>query len=300
MLLLFPISLHSAEPTRMLVGFSAGGTTDLVARIIAKHLAEVSDLKVQVVNKTGASGTLAARELVSQSDTDDLMLITVTTHAIAPVIMPDTGYSLADDFAYITRVGQVDLVLVVPVDSPVQSVHGFVAHAKQAMVRFGSSGVGSTEHMAAQMFAGATQSKLKHIPYRGGAPMIIDLLGGRIDSTFGWYTSLKTHIDSGKLRPLAVLSDTRLPDLPDVPTMKELGYDIEVTAWLGIAGSKRMAEQDTMRLHTQLASTLSSPAFIANTASLAVRFDRAFLSPKQFREFVLEEHAKYQSMQVDQ
>jgi tripartite-type tricarboxylate transporter receptor subunit TctC len=301
MLLLVPLSLHATESTRLLVGFSAGGTTDLVARVVAKHLAEVSDQNVQVVNKTGASGTMAAREIaLSAPDTRDLMLITVTTHAIAPVVIPDIPYSVADDFRYITRLGQVDLVLVVHSDSPVQSVDDFVTQSRQRIIRYGSSGVGSTEHLAGQMFATAAQGQFTHIPYRGGAPMLIDLLGGRIDATFGWYTSLKKHIDSGRLTPLAVLSDTRLPGLPDVPTMKELGHDVEVTAWLGIAANAHMADQDLQRLHARIARILASPAFLADSASLGVRFDPVPLSPMRFREFVLKEHKRYRSMQVDQ
>lgn len=282
------------DDIRMLVGFSAGGGTDLVARTISSKLSENISRTVIVENKTGASGTIAGTDLAkSAADGNTLMLITATTHAMAPNVMSEVPYDPVTDFTYISYVGQVGLVLVVNSELPINSVNELIKYSKKHDVTYGSSGIGSTENFSGELFKKSTGANLKHVPFKGGAPMVTSLLGSHISSTFGWYSSLRKHIESGKLRPLAVLSDQRFSDMPNVPTLKELGHDVVITAWYGIAAPKGLSLDKVSDLNKEIKKVLHDPIVKDTVSKTGAQLADGSMSPDQFSKFVETENRKF-------
>jgi tripartite-type tricarboxylate transporter receptor subunit TctC len=226
------------RPIKMLVGFAAGGGTDVAARVIAQKMSEILGQGVVVENRTGASGLIAAQDL-TKSDPDGytLMMGSQTTCAVAPALYHKVTVDPVKDFSGIALTGASPLVLVVNPNFAAHSVADVIAMAKASpgKINFGTGGVGTTPHMTAELFQYIAGIKLVHVAYRGEAPAINDLLAGQIPLMFANLSAVIGNIKAGTLRPLAVTSAQRSPSAPEIPTVAETalpGFDSET--WFGI------------------------------------------------------------------
>ncbi|MDM9560867.1 Bug family tripartite tricarboxylate transporter substrate binding protein [Bordetella petrii] len=227
-----------SKPMTIVVPFSAGGTTDILARLIGQKLTERWKVAVVIENKVGAGGNIGTAQ-VARSDPDGYTLVmgTIGTHAINPSLYKSMPYDALKDFVPITRAAMVPNVLVVNPSSPFNTLEDLIKYAKAnpGKLTFGSSGYGSTLHMSGELFKTMAVVNVEHIPYKGSSPAVADLLGNQITMIFDNLPSSLPHIQAGKLKPLAVTSASRVPQLPDVPTLSEAGVPgYEVMSWFGL------------------------------------------------------------------
>ncbi|MGO3871567.1 MAG: Bug family tripartite tricarboxylate transporter substrate binding protein [Alcaligenes sp.] len=224
-------ALHAAEPIRLVVGFAPGGGVDTLARVTAQALSKELDRTVIVENKSGAGGTISA-DYVSKSQADgNTLLFADTSLLVAPYIYPALRFDLQRDFAPIGMVGQSDLALAVPGNSPIKTVAELIEAIRKAPPQtetFASVGVGSIHHLGGELFAMNTQSELVHVPYRGGAPASQALASGEVSMSFASLASSIGLANSGRIRLLATLSERRFPGMPDLPSVSETlpGYSV--------------------------------------------------------------------------
>ncbi|MEK7943219.1 tripartite tricarboxylate transporter substrate binding protein [Pigmentiphaga sp. YJ18] len=279
---------------RLIVPFSAGGVTDLVARIYASELAKGLGQTVVVENKTGAAGAVAM-DAVKQAAPDGytLMLATIGTQAINPALLPNLRYA-PGDVDYVTMLTTVPQLLVVNAKSPIRTVAELVDHAKKnpGKLSYGSSGIGSAPHLAVEIFAARAGFRAVHVPYRGSSQSITDLIAGQLDFMIDPVTTTLPYIQSGKLRALAVSTPQRLPALPDLPTIAESGYaDYDVGVWNTIAVLKGTPRPVVKRLAAESARILASEP--VRKRLLDVGAVPVPASPDETRAFVEREQAKY-------
>ena len=231
-------STYPERPIKIIVGFAAGGGTDVAARIVAQKMSEAIGQSVVVENRPGASGLIGA-DAVAKSPADGytLMMGTQTTLAVAPLLNPKSSVDPARDFAGIGLTGISPLVLTINPSLPVKSVPELIALAKQkpGAINFGSGGVGTTPHMAGELFAYTAGISMVHIAYRGEAPALNDLLGGQLQVMFPNLSACIGNVRAGTLRALAVTSKERSASAPDIPTVAEAGLPgFEAATWFGL------------------------------------------------------------------
>lgn len=238
--LMHPVALaqSAAYPSKLVkvvVPFPAGGATDIMTRNITQKLNEAWKQPVVVENRVGANGMIGA-ETVAKSQADGYTYLAATiAHSSGVSLFPKAPYQLQKDLQPVAIGGLIPLVPVVRADSPIRSLQDLVATSKSKSLNAGSSGNGTAAHLGLELFKSATGTTIQHVPYKGGAPAMTDLLGGQIDVIFALLPECLPHVKSGKLRALAVTSDKRYPLLPDVPTTSEAGIPgIEVTSWNGL------------------------------------------------------------------
>lgn len=257
------------QPVRLVAGFPAGGLADAIGRLVAAPLGEALGTSVVVENRTGASGTLGA-DLVAKAAPDGLTL--AVSHAIpfgfAPGVLPGLPYDPVADFAHLGMLAEAPTVVVVRRDSPHASLPALVEATRRAPVRYGSSGVGSAEHvMGAVIAAEARAPDLDHVPYRGTAPALQDLLAGVVDALNAPITTLTGQLRDGSLRALATSTGRRLAAFPDVPTLAELGFGAATfTQWIGLSGPRGLPAPVAERLTAALPPILARPEVRARLA----------------------------------
>ena len=249
------------RPVRMLVGSAPGGGTDAMARAVADRLGPALKQPVVVDNRPGASNTLAADLTAKSSDGSTMVMGVSTAHAIAPYLLR-LGYDNNKDLVPVVFVGSVPNVLVVNNGLGVNSVAELVALAKKqaGQLNYASSGSGSTQHIAAELFKEATGTFLTHIPYKGSGPALLDLVSGQVQLSFDTLASVLPQIQAGKVKALAVTSAKRSPSLPNIPTLAEAGVKgVEMGAWYGIymPASTPKAVQD--KVHDEVNKVLALP-----------------------------------------
>jgi tripartite-type tricarboxylate transporter receptor subunit TctC len=260
------------KSVRVMVGASPGGGTDLIARALAEKYQTIFGLPFVVENRPGASNTIAA-DLTAQAEPDGhtLLVATTTGQAIAPHLLK-LRFDPLTDLVPVALILTVPNVLVVNNDVPAKSVEELVALLKSDPDKFsyGSSGVGSTQHMAGEAFAHALDLPLVHVPYKGSAQAQTDLMGGQIQMMFDTTSSAIGAISSGKVRPLAVMSPARSPQLPDVPTLAEAGFPgVEMTTWYGLFATGGTPEAIVDRLHAETMKVLAMPDIVERFKGLA-------------------------------
>jgi len=258
---------YPSRPVRIVVPFPAGGTTDIVARLIGVELQRTWGQPVVVENRAGAGGSIGA-DVVAKSPNDGYTLLmgTVGTQSINLALYAQSGnklpYHPLNDFAPITNVAAVPNVMVVPASLPVTNVKEFIALAKSRPggLNMASSGNGTSIHLTGELFKSLTQTFMVHLPYRGSAPALQDLLAGSTQVMFDNLTSSLPHIRSGKLKALAVTSTVRSPALPNVPTMEEAaglkGFD--ATAWFGLLAPAGTPREIVNKIRNDVAKALES------------------------------------------
>ena len=227
-----------AKPIKLIVGFASGGFTDVAARMIAIDLQKRIGQPVIVDNKAGATGTIGADAVAKAApDGCTLLLAHQNSNAVAPALFPNLPYNVVKDFTLITLVASTPLLMIVNPAVPANDVTSFIALAKKdkGALRFASSGSGSSQHLGAAQFMMATQTAMTHVPYKGSAQALNDLLSGQVELNFDSPPPTLQFIKTGKLRALGITSAKRSPLLPDVPTMAEAGLPgFEFTQWFGV------------------------------------------------------------------
>jgi tripartite-type tricarboxylate transporter receptor subunit TctC len=254
---------YPAGPIRMVVGFPPGGGTDGAARIIAEKLPQQLGQAVVVENHAGAGGTIGANQVARATpDGYTVFFGSGAELMIAPITRKAVPYKLLKDFTPIGEVGSVKFVLVVPASSPVNDVKALVAQGKKhpGEMNFASFGVGSTNHMIGEMFLSSAGIQATHVPYQGSSPQITALLSGEVDFTFETAAVALPLIKSGKVKVLATSSSQRLKELPDVPTLQELGFtELVADGWIGLFAPANTPVPIVQHLNQALTSVLASP-----------------------------------------
>jgi tripartite-type tricarboxylate transporter receptor subunit TctC len=252
------------KPVRIVVPFPPGGSTDLLARRLGDKLAAAWGQPVVVENKPGAGGTTGA-DFVAKSPPDGYTLLVGVTgsNAIAASLYPKLPYDPLKDFAPVSQLVSAPLVLAVNAASPIKSVRDYVAAARAKPQSHGTPGNGTSMHLTGEMFDQAAGVRLMHVPYKGSAPAMNDLLGGTLDSMFGDFLVLLPQIKAGKLTPLAVTSARRHPMLPDVPTMAESGVaglaQFEAASWQGLFAPAATPREVVARINADVVKAMDSP-----------------------------------------
>lgn len=279
------------KPVRMLVGSAPGGGTDAMARAVADRLAPLLKQPVVVENRAGVSNTLAADVTAKSTDGHTMVMGVSTAHAIAPHLLR-LGYDNNSDLVPVAFVGSVPNVLVVGNSVPAKSVQELVALARKepGRINFASSGTGSTQHIAAEMFKDAAGIELTHVPYKGSAAALVDLVSGQVQMSFDTMPSVIGQIKAGKLRPLGVTSPRRNAQLPQVPTLAEAGLPgVEIGAWYGIYMPAATPRAVQARVHDEVNKVLALPETRTRLEAVG-----AELQPMGQAEFIALHNAEYQ------
>jgi tripartite-type tricarboxylate transporter receptor subunit TctC len=287
------------KPIRLLVGFAPGGGTDIVARALAPAMAEALGQQVVVENRAGAAGTIAA-DLTAKSAPDGYTLLMghSNSNAIAPFVQPSIPYDAGTDFTPITYVGYVPNVLVLHPSVQANSVAELIelTKAKPDTYTYASSGVGSTQHLAGALFGKLTGSQIIHIPYKGSGQAVADLLAGQVSMNFDTMPPILSHAQSGKLRPLAISTPARLPQLPDVPTFAEAGITgFDVTNWYAVMGPKDMPAPIVQKIDEAVRKAMADPAIRPKLEQQGLQFGGP-QTPEAFSSFIRDELTKYQRL----
>jgi tripartite-type tricarboxylate transporter receptor subunit TctC len=260
------------RPVKIIVPTVAGGTVDVITRLIANDLSARLGASFFLDNRSGAGNTLGSRE-AARSDADGytLLMSSASGQVISPLVYKTIGYDPIKSFAPIGLVAEGSIILVVNPSLPFKSLQDLVAHAKAnpGKLNYGSAGTGTVPHLTGELFKSAAGADLVHVPYRGGALSIADVIGGNVQLTFEASSPLLQHIRDGRLRALAVMSKARIPDLPDVPTAAESGYSaLVVTTWTGLFAPAGTDAAIVGRLNAALNDGLRSPELISALAKV--------------------------------
>ena len=287
---------YPSRPIRIIVPFPPGAGTDIVGRAIAQSLSEAWKQSVIVDNRPGAGGTIAG-ELVAKGNADGhtLMLGNVSTLAIAKALNPRLAYDPLKDFAPITLITTSENVIVVHPSVPVASVKELIAHARAhpRKLNYGSSGNGTTSHLGGAMFAWATGIEMTHVPYKGSAPMLTDLLAGQLQLSFSSVPTALAHIKSGRLRALAVTRRERSATLPELPTVQEAAglNSFEISLWQGIVAPAAVPRPIVAKLNQQIVSSLRAPEMKSRLAAQGL--EPVGNTPEQFAAYMRAEVSKW-------
>ncbi|MFN7426358.1 MAG: Bug family tripartite tricarboxylate transporter substrate binding protein [bacterium] len=284
-----------SQPIRILVGFGAGGSTDIVARTLAQSLTTDWKQNVLVENRPGASGMIAA-ELVAKAAPDGhvLMITPQTSLAVAPALFGKAPYDTMRDFTPITQIGYTPLLMVVHPSFPPRNFKEFLALARKTKepITFGSGGIGSSPHMAGELMAAQLGIKITHVPYKGENPALTDTIGGQIPIMFGNLPVAVPHVNNGRLRGLANTWSTRSVLAKDIPTVAESGFkDYAIATWFGLLGPGNMPTELGLRIQRDTARVLNVPATREKLIGMGV--DLVLDTPEQFREYLRSEVARY-------
>jgi tripartite-type tricarboxylate transporter receptor subunit TctC len=261
---------YPARPVRIVVGFAAGGAPDILARLIGQWLSERTGQPFVIENRTGASGAIAVETVVKAPADGYTLLLTALPDAVNATLYPNLHYDFVRDIAAIAAISRDPDVIVVTPAFPAKSVPDFIAYAKSSRTRINmaSPGVGSSPHMAGELFKSMTGIEMTHVAYRGSAPALTDLLGGQVQVYFAPISASLEYIKSGKLVPLAVTTAARAEALPEVPTVADFVPGYEVSAWYGIAAPKATPPAIIDKLNADINAGLADPKLKARLANL--------------------------------
>jgi tripartite-type tricarboxylate transporter receptor subunit TctC len=287
-----------SKPVTLLVPFPPGGSTDLIARTLGAKLQEKLGGTFIVDNKAGAGGTVgAAQAKRAAPDGYTIFVSSLGPFVIGPHLVKNPGYDPLKDFDYITVAVQAPNVLTVPANSPHRTFADLFKFIKANpdKMTFASAGNGTSDHLTAELFWQETGTKGVHVPYKGGAPAMQDLIGGTVDATFMNINTGIPNIKGGKLRALAITSSKRSPLLPDVPTMEELGIKgVTVYSWQAFAAPKGLPADIKTKLHDALVAGLNDPA--VKPKLLELGFEIVGNTPEQFTAFQASEFARWKKV----
>ena len=286
---------YPAKPIRIIAQFTAGSSTDILARIVAQKMAQDWNQQVIVDNRPGAGGVLGT-ELGAKANPDGYTLTMAVSSAfgINPTLYPNTSYNVLKDFAPISNLGLTPQTLVTNPSGPFKSVREFVAAAKEkpGQINYASLGNGSTSHLTMEMFRFAADIRINHVPFKGSAEAHTQLIGGQIPVMFDAIPATLPHIKSGRLRGLGIAVLKRSPLLPDLPTIAESGYaGFEAVGWIGIAAPAKTPEAVLNKLNAEMVKIINEPDVKERLATLA--FTPVGDSRAQFTAFMKSEIAKW-------
>ncbi len=285
---------YPSKPIRIVVGFTPGGTTDILARLVGQAMSESLGTAVVIENRPGASAMIGD-DVVAKAPPDGYTLgMMASPHATNASLYARVPYDVATDFTSIVLVARTKHILVVGPSVPARSLPELVAwiKAQPGEVSYGSNAVGGRTHLAAELLARAAGLRLVHIPYKGSTPVLTALMGGEIPFTFENTAVLGGLIGAGKVRPLAIASATRSPAFPDLPTFAEAGYpDFVADGWFGIRGPARIPADRVARLNETIVAALATPAM--RTRMLELGTEPAGGSPGEFDRFIAADGAQW-------
>lgn len=286
------------KPVTLLVPFPPGGSTDLIARTLAPKLQEKIGGTFVVDNKAGATGTIGAGIVArSAPDGHTIFVASLGPYVIAPHLLAKVPYDALKDFDYITVAVQAPNVLVVPAASPFNSLADVMnfLRANPDKMTFASSGNGSSDHLTAELFWQQTKTSGVHVPYKGGGPVMTDLLGNQVDSSFMNINTAIPQVRAGKLKALAITSAQRSPLLPSVPTLEESGIkDANVYSWQAIAAPKGLPADIKAKLHAAIVAGLNDPDVKPKLLDLG--FEIVGNTPAQFTAFQAAEFNRWKNL----
>lgn len=289
------VTTYPNRPIRMLVGFGAGGGTDIVARVMAQKMGEILGQSIAVENRTGASGMIAAQDVAkSPPDGYTLMMGSQTTYAVAPILYrKSVAIDPAKDFAGVALTGASPLVLVVNPSFPAHTVADVIAIAKDrpGKINFGTGGVGTTPHMTAELFQHDAGIRMVHVAYRGEAPAINDLIAGQIPVMFSNLSAVIGHIKAGTLRGIAVTGARRSPSAPDIPTVGETIPGFAAETWFGIVAPAGTPHDILSKLNAAARQALSAEDTKKRLADLGM--SNGSSSPEELDAYIKSEIAKW-------
>jgi tripartite-type tricarboxylate transporter receptor subunit TctC len=279
-----------SKPVKIVVPFAPGGAVDTIARVIGEKMHEQIGQPVIIENHPGASANIGA-EIVAKAPADGYtILLGANALATNPTLFPKLAFDYTTDFAPIGRVGYAPVVLVVPTDSPYKSLKDLLAAARKepGKLTYASAGNGSSNHLAGEMLKTAAAIETLHVPYKGGAPALTDLLGGRITYMLLNPVEVLPHVKAGKLRALGVSNDKRIAILPDVPTMSEAGLPgFEASVWWGFVAPAKTPRAAIVKLNAELNTALTDPVVRARLNDLGVVLTPS--TPEQLGVFLTSE-----------
>jgi tripartite-type tricarboxylate transporter receptor subunit TctC len=284
---------YPARPVHMVVGFAAGGGADIMARLIGQGLSERLGQQIVVDNRPGA-GTNIATEVVAKAAPDGYTLLLANSpNAINATLYDNLSFDFIRDIAPVASIGRVPLVMVVNPALPAKTIPEFIAYAKAnpGKVNMGSGGNGAPDHMSGELFKAMAGVGILHVPYRGVAPAIADLLGGQVQVIFGTMPAVIALIKSGRLRALGVTTATRSNELPDVPSIGEFVPGYEASQWYGIGAPKGTPADVIERLNRETNAVLADPKMQARLAELGASVLSG--SPADFGKLIVDETAKW-------
>ncbi len=283
-----------AKPVTMIVPYPAGGATDVVARAVSEQLASAWKQPVVVENRAGAGTTIAAAAVARAPADGYTLFMTTSAHTISGHLYSNLTYDAVKDFAPITLVTKVPLVLVVNPDVPAKTLPEFLDYLKQhgSEVNFASPGNGTAQHLSGELFKLATKAPIMHVPYRGDAPAFTDLAGGQVQMMLATITSALPLIESGKLRALAVAHNKRVPALAQVPTFSEAGMPgFEAATWFGLLAPAALPPERAQAIYQDVSRIVDTPKMRARIESLGG--DVVNSTPQEFAAFIAAEQEKW-------
>lgn len=287
-------STWPSQPIKFVVSQSAGGSIDIAARLIGQKLGNSLGQAVVIDNRAGANGMIAGEAVARATDGHTFLMTSPSALTINQHIYKKVPYDTLRDFAPVTQTTSISFLLVVNTASPYKTVADLInaAKAKPGAVRFASAGIGNQSQLAAELLADAAGVNMLHVPYKGEAPAINDLLGGQVDFIFGTMPALLAQVKAGKLRALAVGQTQRSAAAPDIPSMAEAGYPgVAVSGWTGIVAPAGTPAPALKRLQEEVAKVLAMPD-VRETLSKAGA-DPVGSSPEQFAAFIRSETVKW-------
>ncbi len=285
---------YPTKPIRLIVPFPAGGTTDIFARIIAQKLSENLGQQVLVDNRAGASGIIGSEIVLKSPPDGHTLLLTATHHVVNPSLYKKLPYDTLKDFVAVALVATSPNVLVAHPSFPANSIKELIAlaKAKPGQINFASTGIGGANHLSGEMLKSMAGIDLVHIPYKGAAPAMNDLLGGHVSLMFDTIGVELPYVKAGKLKALAVTTAKRTAIAPEIPTIAESGVPgYEAVSWFGLYGPAGMPKEIVNRLNTEVARILNLPE--VHKKFMAYGAETEALSPDQFAAFVKSEIAKW-------
>jgi tripartite-type tricarboxylate transporter receptor subunit TctC len=293
--------LPNEKPIRIIVPFSNGGPTDVVARVLGPKLSSILKRPVVIENKVGATGGIGALFVAkSVPDGDTLLLGTSSIMAASPSLTLNLPYDTVNDFSPISLVATIENILVVNPNLPVKNIKELVAYAKEnpGKLTYASSGIGSTYHLGAELFSSQTGIQWVHVPYKGAAPAIQDVLAGHVQVMFDNVSSAIPNIKAGRLKTLGVASLKRYPALPDVPTISEQGVTgYETTIWLGLFAPANTPQTTVVQLNKAIREAVNSAEYKDKLAFLDMQ--PVVSSPQELTKLLKADTAKWAKVVKD-
>ncbi|MES2785356.1 MAG: tripartite tricarboxylate transporter substrate binding protein [Pseudomonadota bacterium] len=291
------VDSYPNKPVKVVVGYAAGGATDVIARLLAVRLQEQTGQTFVVDNRSGANSNVGA-ELVARAPADGYTLYLFTiANTINASLYDKLSYDPQKDFEPVGLIAKVPNILVVNPKLPIRTVADYARFAKEQPkgVTFASSGSGSSIHLSGEMFKMVSRSNMLHVPYRGSAPAVTDLIGGQVESMFDNTPSALPHVQAGRLRVVAITSAKRSPLLPDVPTIAESGYPgFDVQSWFGLAAPAGTPKAVIDRLNAELNKAIANPEVRKRLTDLAATPEPG--TPEQFRAHIAVETRRWQEV----
>jgi tripartite-type tricarboxylate transporter receptor subunit TctC len=284
---------YPVKPVRLVVGFAAGATTDIVARLMGQWLSERLGQQFVVENRTGASGNIAVEAVMRASGDGYFLLVTDPSPAINAALYDKLNYNFIGDFAPVASLIRAPFVMEINPSFPATTVREFIAYAKAnpGRVNMASAGIGNVTHIFGEMFKMMAGLNMVHVPYRGGAPAVTDLIGGQVQVYFGALPGSIEYIKAGKLRALAVTTAKRWEALPDIATVGESVPGYEATYWLGIMAPKSTPAAIVDKLNEEINVALADPGMTARLADLGAA--PMPMTPADFSKHIAAETEKW-------